>query len=60
VLSLLLQLANQLEVDLEAAYRAELQIMEKRFAAADWQRYSRTYARKAGHRALRSTARKRS
>lgn len=43
VLSLLLQLANRAHIDLEDAYRDELQLMEKRFDPATWQHYMQRY-----------------
>jgi len=37
--SLFLQLANRFEVNLEEAFRKELQLMEKRFDPEKWKRY---------------------
>ncbi len=39
VFSLLLQLANRFQVDLEDAFRREMEIMERRFPAERWRRY---------------------
>ena len=39
VFSLLLQLANRFEVDLEEAFKHEIEIMERRFPAEEWRRY---------------------
>lgn len=40
VLSLLLQLANRLDIDLEQAFLDEIKIMENRFSPKEWRRYT--------------------
>jgi len=39
--SLLLQLANRFEIDLEEAFLGELQVMERRFGREEWSSYMR-------------------
>lgn len=39
VFSLLLQLANRLDVDLDEAFQREIELMERRFNPEEWRRY---------------------
>ena len=39
ILSLLMQLANSFDVDLESAFLSEFEIMEKRFGKKEWKKY---------------------
>ncbi len=45
--ALFLQLANRMNVDLEEAFRREIEIMEKRFDADKWKRYMESEHAKA-------------
>lgn len=38
-LTLLIQLANRMNVDLEIAFKREMEVMERRFEADKWRRY---------------------
>ncbi|KYC54251.1 MAG: hypothetical protein AMQ74_00120 [Candidatus Methanofastidiosum methylothiophilum] len=42
ILSLLMQLANSFNVDLESAFLSEFEIMEKRFGKEEWKKYMDT------------------
>ena len=39
ILSLLMQLANSFDVDLESAFLSEFEIMKKRFGKEEWKKY---------------------
>jgi NTP pyrophosphatase (non-canonical NTP hydrolase) len=45
VLSLLLQLATQLDIDLEEAFLQEFRAMERRFPKEEWRSYMERYGR---------------
>ncbi len=45
--ALFLQLANRMNVDLEEAFKNEIEIMEKRFEADKWRRYMESEHAKA-------------
>jgi len=40
ILSLLMQLANSFDIDLESAFLSEFEIMEKRFGKDEWKKYT--------------------
>jgi len=40
ILSLLMQLANSFDVDLESVFLSEFEIMEKRFGKEEWKKYT--------------------
>ena len=40
IMSLLMQLANSFDIDLESAFLLEFEIMEKRFGKEEWKKYT--------------------
>ena len=40
ILSLLMQLANSFEIDLESSFLSEFEIMQKRFEKEEWKKYT--------------------
>ena len=47
-LSLIIQLANRFQVNLEGAMTAELERMEKRFSVKEWRKYMKRYVANHG------------